>query len=141
MTYALRDLCALIHEESAEVLATYQTDFYAGRPALTVNRYGAGSAYYQAGRMDAASLLDFYGRLAAAHHLKRVIDAPLPTGVTAQLRSDGERDYVFVLNFTAQRQQVALDAHGYRDVLSGEVRGGTLALDAYGVAILQRSVT
>jgi beta-galactosidase len=137
--YPLRDLCALIHAETAEVLATYQSDFYAGRPALTVNRYGAGSAYYQAGRMDAASLLDFYGRLAGALHLKRVIDAPLPAGVTAQLRSDGETDYVFVMNFTAQPQQVALDSQSYRDVVSGETRGGTLALDAYGVAILQRA--
>ena len=29
-----------------EVLATYASDFYAGRPALTVNQYGRGKAYY-----------------------------------------------------------------------------------------------
>jgi beta-galactosidase len=139
--YPLRDLCALIHAETAEVLATYQSDFYAGRPALTINHYGTGSAYYQAGRMDAPSLFDFYSRLAAMLGLKPVIDAPMPVGVTAQLRSDGETDYVFVLNFTAEPQQVVLDARGYRDVLSGESRGGALELGAYGVAILQRTAT
>lgn len=138
-TYALRDLCAMIHPETADVLATYQSDFYEGCPALTVNRYGAGSAYYQAGRMDAAGLLDFYRRIADAHSLKRVIDAPLPAGVTAQLRSDGERDYVFVLNFTQHPQVVALDARGYVDALNDEPCDDMLTLDGYGVAVVQRA--
>src|ERR1035438_5024065 len=38
------------HAESATVLATYGRDFYAGRPALTVNACGAGKAYYVASR-------------------------------------------------------------------------------------------
>ncbi len=40
--YEARDYCDLIHTEGAEVLATYGRDFYAGRPALTVNGYGDG---------------------------------------------------------------------------------------------------
>jgi beta-galactosidase len=137
--YTLSDLCALIHVETAEVMATYESDFYAGSPALTVNYFGEGSAYYQAGRMDVASLFDFYGRLAAHLSLKPVIDTALPRGVTAQLRSDGASDFVFVMNFTAEAQQVKLDAQGYSDVLSGEARSGSLELPAYGIAILRRS--
>ncbi len=139
--YALHDLCALIHTETAEVMATYGSDFYAGRPALTVNRYGAGKAYYQAGRMDQAALFDFYGRLAAQLGIKPMIEAALPTGVTVQLRSDGETDFVFVMNFTAEAQQVALDARAYTDLLSGESRSGMLNLGPYGIVILQRPAT
>lgn len=36
--YEIRDLCELIHIEGAETLAFYGDDFYAGRPALTVNK-------------------------------------------------------------------------------------------------------
>jgi beta-galactosidase len=138
-TYPLSDLCALIHAETADVLATYESDFYAGYPAITVNRYGSGQAYYLAGRMDETSLLDFYERLASTLELKLVIDAPLPKGVTAQLRSDGDIDTVFVLNFTAESQQVPLDDHDYRDILSGASCAGLLNLKPYGIAILQRT--
>jgi len=41
-------LCDLIHAETAQVLAVYGSDFYAGRPCLTVNRFGQGRAYYVA---------------------------------------------------------------------------------------------
>ena len=43
-------LCDLLHPEGAEVLATYEEDFYAGMPVLTKKRYGAGTAYYVAVR-------------------------------------------------------------------------------------------
>jgi beta-galactosidase GanA len=38
--YQVRHLCELIHAESAQPLATYRDDFYAGRPAVTVNHFG-----------------------------------------------------------------------------------------------------
>lgn len=42
--YQVRHLCELIHIESARALATYRDDFYAGRPAVTVNAFGKGKA-------------------------------------------------------------------------------------------------
>ena len=32
--------------DTAEILARYDSDFYAGSPAITVNKYGSGHAYY-----------------------------------------------------------------------------------------------
>ncbi len=43
--YQVRHLCELIHIESAQALATYRDDFYAGRPAVTVNAFGKGKAW------------------------------------------------------------------------------------------------
>ncbi len=136
--YPAREFCALIHAESAEVLATYQEDFYAGRPAITVNSYGSGWAYYLAFRTDAAALADFYGRLAAQVDLQRTLAVDLPAGVSAQARTDGERDFVFVMNFTPHEQTVALDDRPYTDHLTGEAAQGSLSLPGYGLAILAR---
>ena len=58
--YQVRHLCELIHAEGAQPLATYRDDFYAGRPAVTVNRFGKGKAWHVASRNDLAFQRDFF---------------------------------------------------------------------------------
>ena len=135
--YAARELCDLIHAESAEVLATYGDDFYAGRPALTCNRFGRGRAYYIASRNDARFLDDFYGALGAELDLLRSLDVDLPAGVSAQLRTDGERRFVFVMNFNAAPARVELGDGAYTDLLTGAAVRGALEMARYGVAVLE----
>jgi beta-galactosidase len=135
-TYDARDFFALVHAEGARVLATYGSDFYAGWPALTVNDYGQGQAYYVASRNSEAFLADFLGALAAKLELKRALPVDLPVGVTAQLREDGQNRFIFVMNFNPSPASVTLDG-AYQDVLSGETLSGELALDGYAVKILK----
>jgi beta-galactosidase len=134
--YVARELCDLIHAESAQVLATYGCDFYAGRPALTVNRFGKGKAYYITSRNDDRFLDDLYGALSAELGLLRSLDADLPTGVSAQLRTDGERAYVFVMDFNAAPTHIDLGAVTYTDLLSGAEVTGEIELETYGVMVL-----
>jgi len=136
--YEAHEICELAHAETAEVLGVYRDDFYAGRPALTVNRLGQGRAYYMATRLQQDFLDAFYRRVASEAGVARVIDTELPDGVTAQVRTDGERDYVFVLNFSGAPQKVALDAGDYLDYETGERVGGEIALELNGVRILSR---
>lgn len=137
--FEAKELCDLIHLEGAQALATYQDDFYAGRPALTVNQFGKGEAYYIASRNDENFTTQFYNQLIKKAGITRVIDRELPKGVTAQIRSDQENDYVFVMNFTADDQIVELDNREYTDVLTNQpVNREQLALEGYGLAVLQR---
>ncbi|HWO53581.1 MAG TPA: beta-galactosidase [Paenibacillus cookii] len=138
-SYGLYDLCDLIHPEGARVLAEYGDDFYAGRPALTVHAYGEGKAYYLASRAKEPFYADFYARLIREAGVRQAIDTELPEGVTAQLRSDGGTDYVFVLNFSGRVQQVKLDSRQYTDVLSGETVKGGMELNKHGFRILKRN--
>ncbi|GGJ03721.1 beta-galactosidase [Alicyclobacillus cellulosilyticus] len=137
--YEVRELCDLIHLEGAEALAFYGDDFYAGRPALTVNRFGRGAAYYLAARAREPFYADFYRQLVAQHGIHRVLDAELPPGVTAQLRTDGDQDYVFVMNFRATPQQVVLGTGSFTDVVAGTEVRGTLHLPGFGVCVLRRA--
>ena len=134
--YEARELCDLIHAESAQVLATYESDFYAGRPALTVNHFGRGQAYYVASRNDARFLDDLYGALSAKLDLARALDADLPEGVSAQLRTDGERRYAFVMNFNASPASVDLGDAAYSDLLTGAAVSGVVELEGYAVMVL-----
>ncbi|SFQ31365.1 beta-galactosidase [Caldicoprobacter faecalis] len=136
--YEARELCDLIHAETAEVLATYKSDFYAGRPALTVNSFGKGKAYYIAFRNNGDFLTDFYGALIRELNLKRAVDTELPQGVTAQMRTDGERVFVFILNFVPEERQVDLKDMRFKDMITGEDITGRISLPPYGVKILER---
>jgi beta-galactosidase len=136
--YKARELCDLIHAESAQVLAKYGADFYKGRPALTVNSFGKGKAYYVASRNDERFHDDFYGSLIHQLKLKRALDSKLPKGVTAQVRTDGKDDFVFLLNFQPASRNVNVGRAAFSDVLSGKSIRGAVILPAYGSLVLRR---
>jgi beta-galactosidase len=135
--YRVNSICDLIHAEGAEILATYKSDFYAGRPALTVNAFGEGRAYYLAACTDQPFLDDFYRKTADELHIPKALSAALPPGVTAQMRSDGETNYIFVLNFTNRPATVEIGS-GHRDMIAGVETGPQLELPAHGSTVLAR---
>ena len=137
-SYKLRDYCDVIHAETAEVLATYKNDYYAGMPALTVNNYGNGKAYYIAARTNNDFDTEFFTKIINDLEIKPVINTELPIGVTAQMRTDGENDYVFVMNFSEENNTVVLDDNKYVDMLTNEEVSGELKLNKYGVKVLKR---
>ncbi|MBE1442487.1 beta-galactosidase [Paenibacillus sp. OAS669] len=137
-TFEAHEICELIHVESAEVLGLYTDSFYAGRPALTVNSLGQGRAYYMAARLKADFLSAFYQRIVEEAGLPRTLNTDLPRGVTAMWRTDGETDYVFVMNFSGMEQQIPLDGREYTDLESGEPAGDSLSLPVHGIAVLKR---
>ena len=135
-TYQARHYFDLIHCETAEVLATYGDDFYAGRPALTLNRLGKGRAYYIASRNDESFLDNFFGYLAQDLHLERSLKGDLPKGVVAQCRQIQDRKYVFLLNFLNQPAEVPLHLDSYSDAETGAPISGTISLPAFGSRVL-----
>jgi beta-galactosidase len=120
-SYRAFELCELIHVEAegAEVSGTYGSDFYAGRPALTMNRFGKGSARHIAARTGRDFLLDYYKDLAGELGIKGAIES-LPMGVTAQVRGDGKTDHVFVMNFTPERKTVEAGKEGKKEIAPWE---------------------
>lgn len=129
--------CDIIHAEGATVLATYASEFYANTPALTVNRLGQGQAYYIAARTDARFLSDFYRRQIDALKLPRAIGIDLPPGITAQVRTDGHRTFIFLLGFNREDQQLDLGTRQYRNLLTHESLTGQITLPRYSALILE----
>ena len=137
--YDAHEIAELIHLEGAEALGHYRSDFYAGRPALTLNRFGEGRAYHLATRVkDLAFYVDLYSAITSKAGITRSMDTDLPAGVTVQLRTDGETDYIFVQNFSDAPQIVELDEREYTDLESGSTALEQLNLPVNGLAILKR---
>ena len=137
--YEVRDLCDLIHLEGAEALAYYGKDFYQGRPALTVNQFGKGQAYYMAARQTLDFNRDCYRALAKDLGLKRVIEQDLSEGISVQVRSNDTTDFVFVMNFNNAQTEVSLDQSDYQNALTNENVSGKISLKPFGVEILTRA--
>lgn len=136
--YEAVELCDLIHTEGAEVLAVYGSDFYAGRPALTVNRLGQGKAYYIASRNIGLFHSHFYRSLIDDAGISKALNVKLPHGVNAAIRTDGVHDYIFILNFTHEPQKITLDGRTYADMLENHaIEDGSVQLDAYTVKVLK----
>ena len=129
------DYCELIHSEGARVIARYDSDFYAGMAAATVNNYGKGLAYYVAFRDTG----DFSHHLVAEILQKAGIcsdfDGTLPCGVTAHSRTDGENTYVFLQNFTYEPQTVTT-SHCWQDHETGSSVSGAIQLQPLQTMIL-----
>ncbi|RJT47506.1 beta-galactosidase [Rahnella woolbedingensis] len=138
--YRASDLCDVIHLEGAAALATYGDDFYAGTPAVTVNLFGKGQAYYLASRNDLAFHTDFYTALAKEMQLPRALEATLPEGLTAARRTDGESEFIFLQNYAAQGQTITLTAD-YSDMVQGGILPRKLTLPAFGYQVLTRRLS
>lgn len=137
--YEIVELCDLIHCEGARSLGVYGSDFYKGRPALTVNELGKGKAYYIAARTGQDFLDDFYFKVIGESRLKGNLKAELIPGVTAQVRTDGEREFVFVMNFLNRPVTLTgVDEPLAADMLTGEKIDSSIDLEPYGVKILVR---
>jgi len=130
-------LYEVLHPTTAAVAATYRRDYYAGRPAVTINRYGEGHAIY----VGALGRGDLYGPL--VEWAVRLTGLPRPpvaaAGVEIVERRQGARRLIFVLNHTEQAQSVGLPGR-FTDLLTGAaIAGEAITLAPREVAVLVES--
>lgn len=125
-----------MHAEGAQILARYESDFYAGEPVVTRNAFGSGQAYYLASDLEPDALRAFYAPLC----VEAGIEAELPqvlAGVEAVRRvSPGGESLLYVLNHNVGAVEFELPPGRFEDLLSGEKLERRVAMAGYGVRIL-----
>jgi beta-galactosidase len=138
--FEVKDYCDRLRLEGAETLATYKTDFYAGTPCFTVNRFGSGRVYYLATRPAGDAFHDGFARgLVRELKLGRCLDVDLPEGVTVQKRGGGGRTFLFLHNLRHEPRRLELGTIRLRDVADGTVLTGTATLQAFESRVLERA--
>ncbi|MDO4651090.1 MAG: beta-galactosidase [Eubacteriales bacterium] len=133
--FEIEDLCTLVHAELAEVLGTYTDDFYAGMPAVTVNQYGHGKAYFLAAEGKVDYIKEIYRRLAEDLDLKSGFQAELPEGVLVNERIGEDGSLFFVQNFNDHPSKVMIHKE-YLDIEKKTVISGEHILKPYEVKLL-----
>ena len=125
----------VIDLEGATALATFTGNFYAGRPAITEHTFGRGRAIYIGTRLAPDTMGALLGRLSAAGGVTPPVSAPPGVEVVRRRTEDG-RTLWFVLNHRPELVTVTLPAAGI-DVLTGAEVAGVVALEPFGVSIVQ----
>jgi beta-galactosidase len=138
--YRCEHICDLIHLEGAQALAHYGQDFYAGRPALTVNRFGEGRAYYLATQIPRDTLAPLMGKIAEEAGVALPLGHRPPPGVEVMPRvSPTGETQLYILNHNPAPANVALPHGSFTDLISGRAYREDLVLPAYGAVILTQA--
>jgi beta-galactosidase len=129
--------CDIIEAKGCQVLATYARDFYAGRPAITMNSFGKGHAIYVGTVSHQAFYYDLITWLRGLVGIHPILKAP--EMVEVSLRESATMRIYFLLNHqnTAVRITFYKPAH---DFLTGRIISGNFDLPPYGVLVLDEPV-
>lgn len=120
---------------TVEIAARYSSDFYAGKPAVTVNRLGKGEVWYYGAVFNEASAGQMIANLGLVSPVASWLK--LPQQVELQVRTGNEADtaLTFLLNYKEAPTTFTL-LEEKTDLLTGERLHGEVELPSYGVMVL-----
>jgi len=134
-SYGVNTWADIITLQGARSLAEYETDFYAGTPAVVVNKYGLGHAYYVGTVAEAAFYRDFLAEIARELEIGTL--GPTGPGVEVVRRVGVGHEVVFLLNHRGEATTVEIDGDAHSVLDDGPV-SGSVALEPYGVLVLKK---
>jgi beta-galactosidase len=125
--------CDIIEPKGCQILATFAKDFYAGRPAMTMNPFGLGKAIY-IGTMSHQhfynDLVTWLRQICGLHPLLKV-----PENVEVSMREKEGTRVFFLLNH--QNSPVRIQFYKpMHDFLTGNTFSGNYDLPPHGVLVL-----
>jgi beta-galactosidase len=126
-------LCDILKPTEATVVARYVKDYYAGKPAITLNQFGKGKVIY-VGAVGDGKLYDILSDwLLNMTGIQPII--PVPDGVELTVRSQNGQRLLFLLNHTESQQNIFLD-QPYRSLLDGSMINGVVSIAPREVLLL-----
>jgi beta-galactosidase len=128
--------CDVLEPHGADVLARYTEDYYAGRPAITRNRVGAGEAVYVGTLGEAALYQTLIPWLLDLAEIEPILAAP--GAIEVGERWQGDRRLIFLLNHTGEEQEVLLDEPRASLLENGVILYGAVTIAPKDVLILQQ---
>lgn len=132
-TYSCKYLCDLVELRGAESVMTYGSDFYAGYPALTVNTYGKGKAWYVAADAEKEFQEDFLKKIVNESGISCGIKEDIPEGLEVTSRETEKECFYIYQNWGKEEVSLPLP-EGEAEALYGE---SIEKLAPYGIAVIK----
>ncbi|MFP8915628.1 beta-galactosidase [Enterococcus innesii] len=125
----------LIHLETAEALAHYTSNFYAGMPAVTKNTFGEGTVYYFGGQLEDQLQDQLFKTIVEETGITPVIEEA--TKLEVACRENAEAKFFVIINFHEEAQPLPEIFVGETDLLTGEVLSSETKLAQYTTYIVK----
>jgi len=124
----------VIDPTTADTLATYGKGYYAGKVAVTENRYGKGSVVYVGTEFSSKTA---YWKLVGylASQLGLELGPHLPEGVELASREKAGRKILFLINYTEKSQTVNLKQR-FENALTGTSEPAEVTIPAFDLKAL-----
>ncbi|GAE92234.1 hypothetical protein JCM21714_1219 [Gracilibacillus boraciitolerans JCM 21714] len=58
--------------------------------------------------------------------------------MSAQIRTDGENEFLFLMNFSNETKKINLHNQLYQDILNGDEVNTSISLDGFSVKVLRK---
>ena len=127
-------LCDLMHLEGAQLLASYDENFYAGLPAITKNTFGKGCTYYigtNMGQEGIDKVLKMATQQAGVHPVVKE-----PTALEVVCRKTANSTHYYIFNFKETEIVIPDQFVGYTDLLTGKKVESGMRMKHYDALIL-----
>lgn len=124
----------ILDPKGSDVFATYTTGAAAGKAAITSHTFGKGKAIYVGAHLEPTDFARVMLELIATNGVQSSIKAP--RGVEVTTRKSDRGTLTYVLNHTSSPQTVEVSG-SMKDIITGSSHSGSVALDPYGVRVLQ----
>ena len=127
-------LCDLMHLEGAQLLASYDENFYAGMPAITKNTFGKGCTYYigtNMGQEGIDKVLKMATQQAGVHPVVKE-----PTALEVVCRKTAGSTHYYIFNFKETEIVIPEQFVGYTDLLTGKKVESGMRMKHYDALIL-----
>lgn len=130
--------CEIAETHRVEVLATFASEFYAGRPALTSRQHETGRALFLATCLGEADLDGLLTALAVSAGVPAgPLASPAPDGVSVQVRQQPDRAWCIVTSVVEAETSVRLNDQGWL-LPDGTLAPLDLRITACGTLLLTR---
>ena len=118
--------CDILKPGKAEIIGIYTEDFYAGEPAMTVNKLGQGLVYYIGTEPEQKLIEDFLSNIVDKAGIERIYEDPAEVEFVRRRTKDA--DYIFALNHTSKIQVINCK-ESWKNVINSE------KIEPYGYAL------
>jgi beta-galactosidase len=123
----------VLRPTSAQAIATYQSEYFVGRSAITLNHFGGGQAIYVGTLGDDALHDTLVGWALESMDIRSVLATR--DGVEAIERWQGDQRLLFLLNHTGEAKGIPID-RSYMDLISGASVQERVTIPPHGVFVL-----
>jgi len=122
------------NDDETEILANFKGNYYEGQPALCHKPLGTGHVYYLGACFSVEMVKAILEKTTQISPYQRLLE--IPEAVELAIRTDGETDYLFILNYKNVEVNIKLN-RALPELITGDDCEGCITLKPYDVKILQ----